>query len=177
VKSLQEGLQLARTRGLDLVEISPKANPPVCKVLDFGKYRYELAKREKEARRHNTGSKLKELKFHINIEDHDYGVKMRQAEGFMLKGMKTKILMVFRGREMAHKEIGIQLVAKIRQDLLHVGTADAEPKLVGKSITLMLTPLPASKRSRKWNHADDLLEDESDDSESPESSAENDSEN
>lgn len=145
-------------------------------MLDFGKYRYELAKREKEARRHNLGAKLKELKFHINIDEHDYGVKMRRAESFMLKGMKTKIMMVFRGREMAHKQIGIDLIAKIRVDLSHVGTADSEPKLVGKSITLMLTPLPANKRSRKWNHADDLLEDESDDSESPESSAENDSE-
>lgn len=158
-------LQLARSRQLDLVEVSPHANPPVCKILDFGKYRYELSKRDKDAKKNTSATKVKELKFHINISTHDYGVKLRHAEGFMWKGMKVKIAMVMRGREMIHKDLGQQLVAKIRQDLTHIGVADAEPKLIGKSINMMLTPLPIRKRVRKFTHEDDVDEPEDDSSE------------
>lgn len=145
-----EALNAARRYGLDLVEVSPSAQPPVCKILDYGKFRYEMAKKDKDAKKNTAATKVKELKFHINIDEHDYNVKMRHAEQFMFKGMKVKLLMVFRGREMMHKDIGVKLMAKIRQDLSHVGVADAEPKLIGKSINMMLTPLPIRKRVRKF---------------------------
>lgn len=166
VLSIQDALEAARRAGLDLVEVSPNSNPPVCKILDYGKYRYEEAKRKKESRHHQSANKVKELKFHANIDSNDYMVKVRQAERFLLKGHKTKILMVFRGREMAHKDIGFEVVQRIRQDLVHVATPDAEPKLIGRNITLMLIPLPERKRVRRWTKEDDVEDaDESGDGE------------
>jgi len=146
---IQQALELARRNGLDLVEISPKARPPVCKILEYGKYKYEMAKREKE-KKSSVTNKVKELKFHLNIDEHDYLVKMRHAEGFLLKGMKVKLMMVLRGREMIRKEWAQERVDEIRKDLEHVATADNDPKLVGRNINLMLTPLPANKRSAKF---------------------------
>jgi translation initiation factor IF-3 len=165
VMTLSEALAAARRNGLDLVEISPNANPPVCKILDYGKYRYELAKKDREARKNTAATKVKELKFHISIDEHDYHVKMRHAEGFMFKGMKVKLLMVFRGREMMHQDIGVNLMRRIRADLAHIGTADAEPKMIGKSINMMLTPNPVQKRVRKWTREDEPeMADEDDES-------------
>jgi translation initiation factor IF-3 len=165
VLAVPEAITAARSHGLDLVEVSPNATPPVCKILDFGKYRYEMAKRDKEAKKNTTSSKVKELKFHMNIDAHDYLTKLRNAEAFMWKGMKVKLLMVFRGREMMHKEIGATLMVKIRADLSHIGLADAEPKLIGKSINMMLTPLPVRKRVRKFTREDDKDEAEDDSAE------------
>lgn len=173
VLTLSEALAAARRNGLDLVEISPNATPPVCKILDYGKYRYELAKKDREARKNTAATKVKELKFHISIDEHDYQVKMRHAEGFMFKGMKVKLLMVFRGREMMHQDIGVNLMKRIRADLIHIGAADAEPKMIGKSINMMLTPNPVQKRVRKWTREDDpeIVEDDEDDSSSENASA------
>lgn len=168
VMTLTEALAAARRMGHDLVEISPNATPPVCKILDYGKYRYELSKKDREARKNTSATKVKELKFHINIDEHDYQVKMRHAEQFMLKGMKVKLLMIFRGREMMHQDIGVNLMKRIRADLIHIGAADAEPKLIGKSINMMLTPNPVQKRVRKWTREDDPEIVEGDD-ESPDS--------
>lgn len=148
--SIQEALGEARKHDLDLVEVSPNARPPVCKILDFGKFRYEVAKREKDSRKHNVAGKVKELKFHINIDEHDYLVKLRKAEAFMLRGMKVKISMMFRGREMQHQQMGRNLIMRIQNDLAHVGLPDAEPKLIGKNINVMLTPLPTKKRVKKF---------------------------
>jgi translation initiation factor IF-3 len=142
----------ARRRELDLVEVNPAANPPVCKIINYGKYVYDLAKREKDAKKNTAATKLKELNFHMNIDEHDYGVKMRHAEEFMWKGMKVKLQLKFRGREMMHQDIGMNLIRRMRTDLSQVGVADAEPKLIGKSINLMLSPLPARKRVRKFSH-------------------------
>ena len=150
VVSLNDAMAAARQAGLDLVEVSGNTNPPVCKILDFGKFRYELAKRDREAKRHNLAAKVKEMKFHVNIDPHDYATKMRHAEGFLWKGMKVKVVMAFRGREMQHQDLGKSLVNSIRNDLKLVGVADAEPKLIGKNITMMLTPLPVKKRVRRW---------------------------
>jgi translation initiation factor IF-3 len=151
VLGLAEAMTEARKRGLDLVEVNPAANPPVCKVLDYGKYLYNLSKKEKDTKKNATASKLKELTFHMNIAEHDYEMKMRHAEEFMWKGMKVKLQVKFRGREMMHQDIGMNLVRRMRKDLEHIGTADAEPKLIGKSINLMLSPLPARKRVRKFS--------------------------
>ena len=163
VLATQDALQKAKQYGLDLVEISPTANPPVCKILDYGKFRYENSKRDKESKKHNLADKLKELKFRINIEDHDYWVKIRRAEHFLFKGIKVKIVLFFRGREIQRRQTGEELVQKIRQELTHVGIADAEPKLIGKCINMMLTPLPANKRILKYTHEDDVLEEEKED--------------
>jgi len=149
-------LLLARKHNLDLVEVSPKARPPVCKILDYGKYRYEMSKKDKESRKQVLAAKVKELKFHVNIEEHDYMTKLRHAETFLFKGMKAKMVLAFRGREMQHQELGKQLVARIREDLQHVSVADAEPKLIGRNINLMLTPLPLNKRVRKFTNENDV---------------------
>ena len=153
---LAEGMTEARKRGLDLVEVNPAANPPVCKILDYGKYLYNLSKKEKDTKKNATASKLKELTFHMNIAEHDYEMKMRHAEEFMWKGMKVKLQVKFRGREMMHQDIGMNLVRRMRADLSQIGVADTEPKLIGKSINLMLSPLPARKRVRKFSVEDNV---------------------
>ena len=160
VLGLAEAMTQARRRDLDLVEVNPAANPPVCKILDYGKYLYDLAKREKDARKNATATKLKELNFHMNIDEHDYGVKMRHAEEFMWKGMKVKLQLKFRGREMMHQDIGMNLIRRMRADLSQIGVADTEPKLIGKSINLMLSPLPVRKRVRKFSSEDEPAQEE-----------------
>jgi len=161
VMGLAEAMTEARKRGFDLVEVNPAANPPVCKILDYGKYLYNLSKKEKDTKKNSSATKLKELNFHMNIDEHDYGVKMRHAEEFMWKGMKVKLTLKFRGRENMHQDIGMNLIRRMRSDLSQVGVADTEPKLIGKSINLMLSPLPARKRVRKFSVDDDeVAEDE-----------------
>ena len=160
VMGLAEAMTEARKRGLDLVEVNPQANPPVCKILDYGKHLYNLSKKERDTKKNASATKLKELNFHMNIDEHDYGVKMRHAEEFMWKGMKVKLQVKFRGREMMHQDIGMNLVKRMRADLAGIGAADHEPKLIGKSINLMLSPLPARKRVRKFTHDDEPAQEE-----------------
>lgn len=172
---IAEAMTTARRRGLDLVEVSPNAVPPVCRILDFGKYRYEISKRDRDGKKNTSATKVKELKFQLNIDGHDREVKMRQAESFMMRGMKVKVIVAFRGREMMHQDRGIKLIAAIRADLSGAGVADSEPRLIGKNITMMLTPHPVQKRVRKFSHEDDEyddtddsdLEDEHDDDDQP----------
>jgi translation initiation factor IF-3 len=168
VMGLAEGMTAARRRDLDLVEVNPAANPPVCKIVNYGKYVYDLNKREKDTKKHASTSKLKELTFHMNIAEHDYEMKMRHAEEFMWKGMKVKLQVKFRGREMMHQDIGMNLVKRMRVDLAGIGVADNEPKLIGKSINLMLSPLPARKRVRKFSHEDEPAGEEESHDSSPE---------
>lgn len=160
VLELHQALYKAKQYGLDLVEVSPRSNPPVCKILDYGKFKYEMSKKDKEARKHNTSQKVKELKFHLNIDGGDYMTKVKRAEEFMSKGMKVKLMMVFRGREMGKKGMGFELVNKLKSDLEHVGSADFEPKMIGRNINLMLTPLPAKKRKLKYTEVEPEAEDE-----------------
>jgi translation initiation factor IF-3 len=165
--------------GLDLVEVAPNARPPVCKILDYGKFRYEMAKKEREAKKHNLSARVKELKFHLNTDTHDYMVKMRHAEDFMIKGMKVKLMLVLRGREMIRKDDARAMAQRIIVDLSHVASADNEPKLVGRNINLMLTPLPEKKRVRKYTVENEVYDDvpegpeeaEDDDSDSKKSSS------
>jgi translation initiation factor IF-3 len=159
VLQLSDALGKAHQLGLDLVEIAPNARPPVCKILDYGKYKYELAKRERETKKQNLSAKVKELKFHLNTDTHDYMVKMRHAEDFLFKGMKVKAMLVLRGREMLRKEDGKVLAVKIVGDLAHVAASDNEPKLVGRNINMMLTPLPVKKRVRKYTVEDEVYDD------------------
>ena len=160
ILELHQALSRAKDYGLDLVEVSPRSNPPVCKILDYGKFKYEMSKKDKEARKHNTSQKVKELKFHLNIDGGDYMTKVKRAEEFMSKGMKVKLMMVFRGREMGKKKLGFDLINKLRKDLEHIGTADFEPKMIGRNINLMLTPLPAKKRKLKYTEEEPLAEEE-----------------
>ncbi len=139
---------MARSQGLDLVEVAPTANPPVCKILDYGKYRYEQAKREKESRKHQHATKVKEIQLSPKIDPHDMNVKLGHAIDFLCDEMKVKVLLRFRGREMQHTDLGFQVVEKFLNELAPYGKPDAEPKLVGRGITVMVSPLPRNKRAK-----------------------------
>jgi translation initiation factor IF-3 len=154
VISLGDAINLARAKGVDLVEIAAGANPPVCRLVDFGKYRYELAKQEKEARKHQHANKVKEIQLSPNIDPHDFGVKLQHAIDFLCEDMKVKVTLRFRGREMAHKEFGFQQVNKLVKSLTTFGHPDADPKLIGKGINVMLSPLPRAKRAKNPKQAE-----------------------
>jgi translation initiation factor IF-3 len=154
VLSLGEAINLARNKGVDLVEIAPNATPPVCRLVDFGKYRYEQAKQEKEARKHQHANKVKEVQLSPNIDPHDFGVKLQHAINFLCEDMKVKITLRFRGREMAHKEFGFQQVEKFIASLTLFGHPDAPAKLIGKGINVMLSPLPRAKRAKNPRQAE-----------------------
>jgi translation initiation factor IF-3 len=154
VLPLGEAINLARTKGVDLVEIAPNATPPVCRLVDFGKYRYEQAKQEKEARKHQHANKVKEVQLSPNIDPHDFGVKLQHAINFLCEDMKVKITLRFRGREMAHKEFGFQQVEKFIASLTPYAHPDAPPKLIGKGINVMLSPLPRAKRAKNPRQAE-----------------------
>ncbi len=158
-----DALRTARSLGMDLIEIAPNAQPPVCRIVNFGKFRYDLAKQEKDKK--NTAGKVKEVKFRVNIDEHDYITKLRHAEEFLDKGNKVKIHLQFRGREMAHKELGMLVVQRVREDLASMGHVDMEPKLVGRAIGMTLSPLPASKRKRKFSKHGEVLEPDPEDNE------------
>ena len=148
VMKLSDALRRADSMGLDLVEVAPTANPPVCKIVAIGKFRYDLSKQEKDRR--SSGTRLKEIKFRVNIDDHDYLTKIRHGEEFLDKGNKVRVQLQFRGREMAHQEFGMQLMAKVKQDLAGMSQVEMEPKLAGRNITMTLSPLPASRRKRRF---------------------------
>ncbi len=162
VIKLQDALRRAQHLGLDLVEVAPNANPPVCRIVDFGKFRYELAKQEKDKKQ--SSSRLKELKFRVNIDEHDYMTKIRRGEQFLDKGNKLKIQLQFRGREMAHKDLGEAVMRRVREDLAGMAAVEMPAKQIGKSINMTLAPLPAAKRKRKFSVAEQDEEDLEDDS-------------
>lgn len=127
--------------GLDLVEISPNAEPPVCKIMDFGKYKYEQQKKESEARKKQKTIEVKEIKFRPNTDTHDYEVKMRSVVKFLDNGDKVKITMRFRGREMAHQDLGRQLLERVADDTKEIGKIDSIPKLEGRQIVMLINPV------------------------------------
>jgi translation initiation factor IF-3 len=141
-------LTLARNQGVDLVEIAPNATPPVCRLVDFGKYRYEQAKKEKEGKKHQHANKVKEVQLSPTIDPHDFGVKLSHAVDFLCEEMKVKVTLRFRGREMAHKEFGFQQVENFIKALVPYGHPDAPAKLIGKGINVMISPLPRNKRAK-----------------------------
>lgn len=145
---LPEALNLARQHGVDLVEISPNAEPPVCRLVDFGKFRYELAKKEKESRKHQHASTVKEVQLSPRIDPHDLGIKTQHAIDFLCEDMKVKVALKFRGREMAHTEVGFEVIQKFIADTAPYGHPDFQPKLIGKAINLMISPLPRNKRAK-----------------------------
>ncbi len=153
VLSLGEALNLARAKGVDLVEIAPNAVPPVCRLVDFGKFRYEQAKKEKESRKHHHANKVKEIQLSPKIDPHDLGVKLNHAVDFLCEDMKVKVVLKFRGREMAHTELGFQLMEKFLKDVAPYGHPDAVAKLIGRAINVMLSPLPRAKRAKNPREA------------------------
>lgn len=148
VMALGDALTLARTSGVDLVEIAPNAMPPVCRLVDYGKFRYEQAKRDKESKKHQHANKVKEVQLSPKIDPHDLSVKLQHAIGFLCEDMKVKVTLKFRGREMAHTEYGFQVIRKFLADVAPYGHPDFEPKLVGRGIHLMISPLPRNKRAK-----------------------------
>jgi len=136
-----QALDLAEQTGLDLVEISPNANPAVCKIMDFGKYKYTQQKREAENRRKQTTIQVKEIKFRPNTDTHDYGVKMRNVVRFLQNGDKVKVTLRFRGREMAHQDIGRALLERISGDVRDISRIEHMPKTEGRQIVMVLSPL------------------------------------
>ena len=148
VMPLGDALTLARNSGVDLVEVAPNAVPPVCRVVDFGKYRYEQSKRDKESKKHQHANKVKEVQLSPKIDPHDLGVKIQHAVEFLCEDMKVKINLKFRGREMAHTEFGFQVVQKFIDEIAPYGHADFQPKLAGRNITVMISPLPRNKRAK-----------------------------
>ena len=158
VLQLGEAINMARAQGVDLVEIAPNATPPVCRLVDYGKFRYEQAKKEKEARKHQHANKVKEVQLSATIGPHDFSVKVGHAVDFLCDEMKVKVTLRFRGREMAHQEFGFQVVKKFINALAPYGHPDADPKLIGKGINLMLSPLPRNKRARNPNQEADAAQ-------------------
>lgn len=145
---LNDALVLARQHGVDLVEISANAVPPVCRLIEIGKYRYELAKKEKESKKHQHASTVKEVQLSPRIDPHDLGIKTSHAVDFLCEDMKVKASLKFRGREMAHTEIGFQVINKFLAEIAPYGHPDFPPKLVGKGINVMISPLPRNKRAK-----------------------------
>jgi translation initiation factor IF-3 len=154
-----KAVNLALEVGLDLVEVAPNATPvPVCRIMDFGKYVYEEQKKHSHAK--STASKIKEIEFTARIAQNDFRTKLRHAEEFLDHGNKVKLRLKFRGREMAHTELGFEVMKRAVVDLAGMGHPDADPKLIGRNIHVMLTPLPANKRKPRFHVKNGKAEDE-----------------
>lgn len=155
VLQTHKALKKAKQLGLDLVEIAPHAKPPVCRIVDYGKYKYELSKQKKTEK---PKKREKEVKFRVGIEQHDYVNKLIHAEDFLAAGFKVRIQLQFRGRQMAHKELGFVVLARVKEDLEGVANVDLEPKLNNRNILMMLSPLPKEKQKRKFRVDDEEID-------------------
>ncbi len=140
VMSIRDALYKAYQSGLDLLEISPNAVPPVCKITDYGKFKYEQQKKANEARKKQKVVEIKEIKVRPNIDDHDYDVKMKQARTFIGEGDKVKVTLRFRGREMAHQELGVKLLERIRSELVELVKVESMPRLENRQMIMVLAP-------------------------------------
>ncbi len=140
VISKEEGLEIAFEAGLDLVEVSPNADPPVCKVLDYGKYKYEAQKKANEARKKQKIIDIKEIKMRPGIDEHDYQVKMRSVRRFLDEGDKVKMTIRFRGREMAHQELGMKVLDRVREEVDELAKVEQFPRTEGRLMTMVIAP-------------------------------------
>ncbi len=140
VVSRDDAIAAAGDAGMDLVEISPNADPPVCKILDYGKFKYEAQKKKNEARKKQKTIDVKEVKFRPNIDDHDYGVKVRSMVRFLAEGDKVKVTLRFRGREMAHQELGVRVLYRVRDDLDGQAKVEQMPQMEGRQMIMVLAP-------------------------------------
>jgi translation initiation factor IF-3 len=148
VLPLEEALKLAEEKERDLVCVSPQAIPPVCRILDYGKFRYELNKREKESKKRQHSFRLKEIKIRPRIDDHDYQVKLRRAIDFLERGWKLRLTMTFRGRELAHQELGNRTLERMISDLQEYGQAESGFRKLGRRLTLIMNPAPSRSGSK-----------------------------
>ena len=140
IVTTREAMAAAEDSGFDLVEITPNADPPVCKLLDFGKFKYEQQKKKNEARKKQKIIEVKEIKLRPNIDDHDYDVKMRAATGFLDEGDKVKVTMRFRGREMMHQDLGMNVLMRVKDQLDPLAKVEQTPQLEGRQMTMVLAP-------------------------------------
>ncbi len=140
VVSLKEALAMAEEQEVDLVEISPTAKPPVCKLMDYGKYKYQQAKKRDEAKKNQKQVQIKEIKFRPGTDEGDYQIKMRNINRFLADGDKVKVTLRFRGREMAHQQLGAQLLERVKEELAEVGTVEQFPKMEGRQMVMMIAP-------------------------------------
>ncbi len=143
IMSLRDALQMAADQQLDLVEVAAAAKPPACRIMDFGKFRFEQQKRDKEAKKKQKVITLKEVKLRPNIEDHDYDVKKKNAQRFIADGDKVKVTIMFRGRELAHPELGRQILVRMANEMKEPAIVEREPKIEGRNMFMILTPRPA----------------------------------
>jgi translation initiation factor IF-3 len=166
VMTTREAIDKAKSVGLDLVEIAPKADPPVCRIVDYGKYKYEQSKLKKTSKSKGP-VKMKEVKFRVRTEEHDYNIKCARAEKFLDEGNKVRVQLQFRGRENAHRDIGFEVMERVKDDLAGMSHVDMEPKLAGRAIGMVLSPIAAEKRERRFmlSHGELIHEDEAKDHE------------
>jgi translation initiation factor IF-3 len=136
--SKQEALQTARDAGLDLVEVSPEANPPVAKIIDWGKYNYQRTKQLQKSKRNSKTSELRQMRFGLKISDHDISVKLRKVDSFLAEGDKVRLCIIYRGRELAHKEIGYKLLDKLLEQLQDKATSDQQPVFSGRQLSTVI---------------------------------------
>lgn len=142
IVSSREALEIAIQKGMDLVKIAPQAQPPVCRIMDYGKYRYEQAKREKEARKNQKTIEIKEVRMSLNIDTHDFNTKVNAAKKFLSAGNKVKVSVRYRGRELAHPELGRGLLERFKDDCSEVGVVDKQPKMEGRSLVMFIASKP-----------------------------------
>lgn len=140
VMPVNEGLKMAKDSNLDLVEVAPAAKPPVCRIMDFSKFKYEQEKKERLARKKQKVVHIKEIRLKPNIEEHDYQTKLRHLKRFLERGDKTKVTLIFRGRQMAHTDVGRQLMARLMTDLSEIAKVEKHPSLEGRFMVMFLTP-------------------------------------
>ena len=160
IKPLPEALAMARELELDLVEVADKANPPVCRIMDYGKYKYEAAQRAKESRRKSTNVVVKEMKYRPKIGHGDFDTKTRKVEKFLGEGHKVKVTIMFRGREMQHPELGKRILDEVATDVAHMGRVEVYPKLDGRNMTMVLAPDKRAQAARKRQQEADQVVDQ-----------------
>ncbi|MHB1306030.1 MAG: translation initiation factor IF-3 [Limisphaerales bacterium] len=148
VLPLHEAISIARAQGMDLVEVAATASPPVCRVVDFGKFKYEQAKKEKESKKHQQAGRVKEVQLSASIDAHDFQTKLEHAVDFLCEDMKVKLSLRFRGREMAHREFGVQVMERFIKELAPYGYSADPPRLVGRGLNGIVNPLPRAKRAK-----------------------------
>jgi translation initiation factor IF-3 len=153
VVKIEIALRLAQEADLDLVEVSPNSNPPVAKIMDYGKFKYENAQKAKEARRNQANTVLKEVRFRLKIDDHDYETKLKRAIGFLESGDKVKAMIQFRGREQSRPELGIKLLQKFSEDVAEFGTAENRPKQDGRNMVMIVAPVKNKSEAKAEQNA------------------------
>lgn len=155
IKPIDEAMEMAEEMDLDLVEVAPQAQPPVCKIMDYGKYKYEQTVKMKEARKKQSIVVYKEMKLRPKIDRHDYEIKRKHIERFLKSGYKVKVTIMFRGREMSHTELGKNLLAQLAEELEELGTVESQPKLDGRNMQMIMAPLSVAKKDGGKNAKDE----------------------